>query len=390
MTCDLSENLDRSPGLDGLRGISIVLVLITHSRDTSGFPSIVPAFLTNYAGLGVEVFFVISGFLISSLLIAERDKHGTIDVPAFYVRRAIRILPACMAFVLAMTTLRWFSLLEFSNSDLLAAATYTMNFVQSPSWCLGHIWSLSVEEQFYLLWPAVLAFCSRANAILTAAAVFIISPILMGVSYYLHWPYATLLTGRWFPFVADSIAAGCLLAFGLPVILAKKRYRTILHTSAGWALIPILFLLYACRNHPRLFFPFGEWSVLLIIVYFVARLSSHPVSILESAPFKTVGTLSYSLYLWQQPFLQPRSAHWITSFPQNILLSLAVAYISYSAIERPLLSLKKHFQRNWLQRERTVLAPIHNAHEDSYSSSVLLHGRWDMQSRCRIIHVGDI
>jgi len=336
------------PGLDGLRGLSIFLVVVTHARDTTGFPSHIPLYLTGLAGLGVQIFFVISGFLISRLLLVERSERGGIDVVAFYVRRSLRILPAFVTFVVIMLLLRRMGELRFSNSHFLAAITYTMNFVPDPSWTLGHIWSLSVEEQFYILWPAVLAYLSRIAGIRGAASVFLLSPVVMGTLHILHSPYATYCSGRWFPFVADSIAVGCLLAFVPPGVLGSRYGRAALQSKAAWLLVPALYCIYSFRNHPRLYYPFGEWVVLLTIAYFVARASTYPIPLLQFKPLMGLGTLSYSLYLWQQPFLVPHGTRWFTWFPQNLLLAFAAAVLSHFVVERPALSYRKHFRRHGL------------------------------------------
>jgi peptidoglycan/LPS O-acetylase OafA/YrhL len=106
--------------------------------------------LETYGSFGVRIFFVISGFLITGLLLNERERTGTISLPDFYVRRAYRILPAAYVFMLAMIAAHWHAL---SWSSIFAALTYSSNYLHEKNWVLGHLWSLSVEEQFYLLWP---------------------------------------------------------------------------------------------------------------------------------------------------------------------------------------------------------------------------------------------
>jgi len=139
----------RIPSLDGLRAISIALVIVGHwvSRHYGS------AVALSYANLGVRIFFVISGYLITTLLIKEHSKTSTISLGDFYVRRAYRILPAAMAFMLPVfvvygSQLRWY--------HMAAALVYVANFDPLRPWFLGHLWSLSVEEQFYFLWPSIL------------------------------------------------------------------------------------------------------------------------------------------------------------------------------------------------------------------------------------------
>jgi len=135
--------MKRIPSLDGL---SIALVVMGHWAELQFHSSVAGAF----ANLGVRIFFLISGFLITTLLLSERKKTGSICVREFYVRRAYRILPAAMvfmaiAFIVFWRDLRWY--------HMAAAAFYVTNFDFTHPWYLGHLWSLSVEEQFYLLWP---------------------------------------------------------------------------------------------------------------------------------------------------------------------------------------------------------------------------------------------
>jgi peptidoglycan/LPS O-acetylase OafA/YrhL len=142
----------RIPALDGLRGFSIALVVAGHwleprlvgwERDMAG----------TAASLGVRIFFVLSGYLITRLLLQERAQKGSIDLRAFYRRRARRILPASTCFMLTAFVL---FRPQLSWGHALAAAFYVTNFDPGHPWFLGHLWSLSVEEQFYAIWPAAL------------------------------------------------------------------------------------------------------------------------------------------------------------------------------------------------------------------------------------------
>jgi peptidoglycan/LPS O-acetylase OafA/YrhL len=147
--------LKRIPSLDGFRAIAILLVLFCHSRLSKGFP----AGLTDVARLsevGVTVFFVISGFLITSLLVAEDAKNGRINLRNFYTRRILRIFPVYFLFVAFIMLWGNIEKLGITNNNLLHAFTFTVNFDQNPNWFLGHFWSLGVEEQFYIFWPVIL------------------------------------------------------------------------------------------------------------------------------------------------------------------------------------------------------------------------------------------
>jgi peptidoglycan/LPS O-acetylase OafA/YrhL len=165
----------RVPCLDGLRAISISLVLLDHLPGCSGFPISLEQEhawkLSGVGTLGVGVFFVISGYLITTLLLRELTNRGGIDLGKFYFRRTLRIFPAYFALVGLVGGLAAAGVIQLLPGDLLHAVTYTMNYHSPRAWWLGHAWSLAVEEQFYLLWPAVLLLFGRERGLYGALAV---------------------------------------------------------------------------------------------------------------------------------------------------------------------------------------------------------------------------
>jgi len=140
------------PSLDGLRALSIGLVLLGHLSGTKGFVR-VNLGIGDYAHLGVVVFFVISGFLITRLMLSEHAKDGCVSLKLFYARRALRLFPAAYAFIACVCLLWATGVVHLQARDIWHACTYTVNFEPGRSWQIGHLWSLSVEEQFYLIWP---------------------------------------------------------------------------------------------------------------------------------------------------------------------------------------------------------------------------------------------
>jgi peptidoglycan/LPS O-acetylase OafA/YrhL len=141
--------MKRIPSLDGLRAVSISLVVVGHWMELL-FHSIAAG---AFANLGVRIFFVISGYLITTLRLKEYGENSTIQLREFYARRAFRILPAAIVFMLPVFVIFWHELRWY---HMAAAALYLANFDFAHPWFLGHLWSLSVEEQFYFLWPGVL------------------------------------------------------------------------------------------------------------------------------------------------------------------------------------------------------------------------------------------
>jgi len=202
----------RVPSLDGLRAISIGLVLLSHLAGTPGFP--VTAKVGNIlplGELGVRVFFVISGFLITNLLLEEWSRRGDINLARFYFRRTFRILPPYYVLIAAVAVGAALRLIQIAPGDLMHAITYTSNYHPQRSWWIGHTWSLAVEEQFYLLWPAVLLLAGRRAGFAVAAGVVLVSPVVR-LAVWQFVPSAADGVGTRFETIADSLAIGCLLA----------------------------------------------------------------------------------------------------------------------------------------------------------------------------------
>lgn len=341
----------RIPSLDGMRAISICLVLVGHLAGTRGFFSeraVSSLPFGSVAHLGVRVFFVISGFLITSLLLHEIGKTGKVDLGGFYVRRVFRIFPAFYAYLavlLVVTAVGW---LRTPARDAIVAATYLMNFDADRVWHLGHLWSLSVEEQFYLLWPATLRILGVRRGLLAAALVMVAAP-LFRIGWFYALPQHVALIGEAFPTVMDSIAAGCLLAGVRARLDARPAWRWLMSTPLLAALPVALLFLNGLSDHARPFWLVGDTCLNVGIAVLVARCIRSDVDlpgrILNARPLAFVGTLSYSIYLWQQPFLNRASGAFVTGFPQNLACVAALALASYYLVERPFLHLRE--RRRW-------------------------------------------
>ena len=229
----------RIPSLDGLRALSISFVLLAHGT----FGLVGPGPIAQMAHFGVRVFFVISGYLITSLLLEEEKKTGTISLRTFYLRRTLRIFPpfyVFVGFVALGAALGWF---ELQRCDLLAALTYTTNYHHERSWNLGHAWSLSVEEQFYLLWPFLMKVLGSARASRGALAAVVICPLLR-IGLLVLAPDFRAGIGETFPTVADQIATGCLLACYGGAIADSPRLLAFLRGRAFWC-VPVIAVLAA-------------------------------------------------------------------------------------------------------------------------------------------------
>jgi peptidoglycan/LPS O-acetylase OafA/YrhL len=330
--------------LDGLRAFSIVLVIVGH---LAGNPVIPPAVADalDFANFGVRIFFVISGFLITTLLLKELAKTGTISLKNFYLRRVFRIFPAFYTYFLVIAAASFAGLIVVPKADLLAAACYVMNYRFHPSWYVGHIWSLSVEEQFYLMWPFALALAGRRWATRIAVAVFLAAPAFRIGIFYLEPAWRPGI-GSIFPTIADALAVGCFLALRRDWLWEKAWYRKLLQ-SRWFFLVPVGALLAnklsgSVRLYILLVLTLMNLAVAASIDWSMRNADSWVGKILELKPVAFVGVLSYSLYLWQQPFFDYRGG---VQYPIifSLAASLALALASYNLIEKPFLRMKDRF-----------------------------------------------
>ncbi len=337
----LSTDAKRIPSLDGLRAVSILLVLAGHTCGTHGAPDVdLP--LGDYAHLGVGVFFVISGYLITTLLFKELSRAQRIDIKGFYVRRCFRIFPAFYAYLGVLAASSALGLLAVPPKDLAYAATYTVNFVPEKSWHVGHIWSLSVEEQFYLIWPATLALLGRVGGLRAALAVLLLAPALR-MAWFHFLPELHPVIGEAFPTVADAIAAGCLLAGARDRLGASPAYLSFLRSPWFW-LLPVAVFAMNAQPYYRVRWLFGQTFIHIGVAIIIDRSIRFSDGLsgrfLNHRAVAFVGVLSYSLYLWQQLFLDRQTERWWTSFPTNVLCTFAAALASYYLVERPMLRMR--------------------------------------------------
>ncbi len=344
----------RIPSLDGLRAISILLVIVGHLfvgknitfRDS---PLLI---IVGNGLLGVTIFFVISGFLITSLLLREHETRGQISLQNFYIRRILRIFPPFYAYVAVLGLLTAAGWVFLSHWDFLSAVTFTVDY--SPkhnAWPIQHAWSLSVEEQFYLLWPALLVLCihrwGRLAAAKVACALIVVSPLLRELTHL----YGGSHFANRIPYMLhtriDSLMFGCLAALLSGTELLEGIYKC--GARIVWLLPAFVFV-----ASPVLEDRFGgtytyivghslEGACIAVTMLWLVR-NSHSVvgKILNSRPMIHLGVISYSVYLWQQVFL-PGGNTAIGRFPANVICVGIVSELSYYVVEKRFLKWRKYF-----------------------------------------------
>jgi peptidoglycan/LPS O-acetylase OafA/YrhL len=349
----MSESDRRIPSLDGLRAVSILLVLCGHSYATmpaSIRPTGLTAILFHNTSVGVEMFFFISGYLITQLLVRESDAYGRVDLKAFYLRRALRIFPVFYAYIAVMGVLTATGVLKMAASQFVSAGSFLWNYKQlmlgvgqdEGEWYFGHFWSLSLEEQFYLIWPAsliLLGFPRSGRVCLWLLPCFPVIRVLT----YATVPAARPVISIMFHTAADPIVGGCLLALA-PRIWPGSRWLRIPCKPAVAMASAFLLLLtpwlrhrftgnYFCTVGPSL----ETAAMWTLVSWLVVNPTSAPGRFLDSRPMTWVGRLSYSLYVWNQPFLTTSNRTWSGVFPLNLVCNFAVAWVSQQLLEKPFL-----------------------------------------------------
>jgi peptidoglycan/LPS O-acetylase OafA/YrhL len=357
--------------LDGIRGVAILAVMVFHSDlwfRTHGLDG---------GTLGVDLFFVLSGFLITTLLLDERRMTGTISRPNFYMRRALRLLPALLialvgaGVVVRIVGTNGVKQMPFGQSAL-AALFFAGNFFQYKLGTLGHTWSLGVEEQYYLLWPFVLAYAIRKKVPAKKIAVgLLIAIAFVSASRSFVYHRYTSASTVW-RFVhpwsqSDAILIGSLFAVWWATDAGRIR-ELVRSRELGWAAlicgvaIGIRSALANAATFDLLLL--ANICCAVIIVHAVAAPSGPIGRLLRVRPLPEIGRISYGLYLYHWPvflLLQHERPVTVPSAIAAWAWSFVAAIVSYYLIERPILGLKSRFsgpRRVVVRRTATEPLPV--------------------------------
>lgn len=353
----------RIPSLDGLRAVSIAIVLAAHVAETQNlhFEPYSHA-LYAFGAFGVKVFFVISGFLITTLLLNEERKRGRISLGMFYFRRTFRIWPVAYTYILVIAILSALGLAQIPKHNLIYALTFTMNHNQNGAWVTGHLWSLAVEEQFYLVWPLVFLLTGCRGRIMSCMSIVVAAPLLrIGTLLYAPDVFQTMESSLLY--LGDAIAIGCLLALFAGQLSQSERARRFFE-SRLFFLVPIMAVaMYATLQSslwPRFHLALGNTISLLCIAATIWRViywQDWATRILNGRVFVFAGILSYSLYVWQQIFLDEAGRFWVNRFPQNLVLAFLAAMFSYYVVETPFLRLRERLSSHRRARRAVLRQP---------------------------------
>jgi peptidoglycan/LPS O-acetylase OafA/YrhL len=334
------------PGLNGLRAIAVLLVILYHA----GLP--VPG------GLGVLIFFVLSGFLITWLALNEFADTGRMNLRQFYIRRALRIFPAFYTYAGLLLALLLITHKKIIWPQVIASLLYVNNYYQAvsgdPNSDFSHTWSLGVEEQFYLLWAPCLVLLLRKDH------VFLFLPT--AITAFWGYRYILLALGTRQQYIyaafdtrADQLLCGCLFA----VVLFEGRWRKLIRIlcfPATVGTVAAVLIALSCEEffkgstfRDAVSFTVEPPLVAMLIPGLIANARRYPVRILEWKWFSGLGRLSYSMYLYQQLIIWPTEKV-LREYPSavkvsvSLLATIIAALLSFNLVEKPFLKLKTLFK----------------------------------------------
>ena len=349
----MSQPFQYTPTFDGLRGIAILCVLLAHV--SSVFKG---------GWVGVDLFFVLSGYLITSLLRNEYYASGNISFGKFYVRRALRLVPALLICVTIANALWQFTPHYYRPNRLLATLAGLFYFANLVRWpvlgLLQHLWSLSVEEHFYLVWPVIVSILlfrvsPRNGTFCLAITVFLLAALRIFV-FHCKLTYGPFVINSYSFTLCrmDAILLGSLLALVLSHNTnVKKRLKVNLHWSLG-ILLCLLATIVLFVPESNVYWHNGGFILTnLLCLSIVAIAAINPNQpLLSSNILRWIGRRSYGIYLYHFPIFLALGVLIRENSPLNYLLVTALrlaltifaAAVSYRFIERPVLRYKRRYQ----------------------------------------------
>lgn len=288
--------------------------------------------------VGVNIFFVLSGFLITQNLLNEFNASGTINLKRFYFKRFLRLMPAFWVFLLVVFLLMNFQKIPDVKTALLFSFFYCYNFIPHSIYFseLVHTWSLSVEEQFYFIWPAILLLFGIRKSFYVSWLLVLFSFVFIGFSLQFLLTESYNVERFFFP-ASASIILGCIAAF----LIQKEIKNNGLKTLFLGIFIFLSPLLLSFLHHYYLII-IQSAGTSLILIYIFQNQNGLLTKALNNKIFNFIGSISYSIYLWQGLFLRTGSGSeiWFQQFPQNLGFTFLAALFSFYIIENYFLKWK--------------------------------------------------
>jgi len=359
-----AQPVDRDLVLDFWRGVGILMVIAHHlfyfhfsafrifaaSVPIGAFEQILwwanqvlIGFSERAGPWGVKFFFIVSGYIITLLVLREEEKYGRLRIGTFYVKRLFRILPPYLFYLFGISIFAALSWVALPSSDVLTAGAFLCNTVLPCGWFVVHTWTLAIEMQFYLVWPIFFIILPVRHRCLFLT-------ILLAVLYICS-AFGVFVTRGW---IDNALSFSCIVLGALCALY--PNLRAMLQKYGFWYIGAIIFIIGSVY-----LFGFGEvarviYRITTPIVLTALIFSTYQYKrLIRSWVFTAVasiGLVSYSLYLWQQVFLAPSEQYLSPSILQNFLFMIVCCLFSYYAVEKPFIRLKKSFLERYAFRAK--------------------------------------
>lgn len=340
-------------GFDGLRAISVLLVILAHGSTLYDHLPENDLYRVRLYALfsgetGVMAFFAISGFLITHLLLKEKERSGSINIRHFLIRRFLRLMPVLLVFLMAVAVFSQAGFFVVNQMAWMAAGLYFFNFLPHTYNVveLTHTWSLGVEEQFYLLWPLVLKFMRDTFFTKILLLLLLICGVVLVMFH--QWTVSgnawqkqfmqDYRPFRWFIPAIAPVIAGAMASW----LWNRKspRFMRWINGKDGWVLFAVLFFSPVYLPDPvfRLHYLLQGMAIAVLLTKVMEHQDAFWTKFLEFSALRFIGRISYGIYIWQGLFLRtgPGSENAFQQFPLNLLFTFMAAVLSFYLMEKPL------------------------------------------------------